>query len=110
MNNNNSILEEINIEYLKKLIEYDEDDIPIVINKDKNTINKIKKIVDSFNTCACLKKITCECKDICECEDDVYYTISTTEFKYPNIKLLFTESIDLLKKEYSIKIFTYNQL
>jgi hypothetical protein len=123
---NNPILDDLNIDFLKSYnnqliydsissnnkssnFSYEDSDIPIVINKDTKTINKLKKLIESTKICACLVRSFCECKELCDCEDDVYYSTNKTELNYPYIKFSFAETVDLLKKEYYIKLFTFDQ-
>jgi len=105
----NTILGDIDINYLKKCNDTKDDDcIPISLNKSK-AVDKLKNIIETDNNiCACLVKSVCQCTTTCDCEDDIYYSILKSKMDSTKIQLYFKENIDLIKKDYYIKIFTYD--
>ena len=108
-----TILADIDLNYLKNYVNDAKDDyIPISLNNKSITISKLKKVIETnINICACLIKSVCECgTSTCDCEDDIYYSILNCEVEMSKIKLCFKENIDLLKKNYYIKIFTYDMM
>src|SRR5579872_6671940 len=105
--------------YLSDLIKYLPDDQKALFSETKKVLNMqeymllLKQFINNNKLYTTLIKKNCTCIDSCDCEDDVYTEISKTTFDINNYKinitLLFANNPNIIKNDYNIKIFTFDQ-
>jgi hypothetical protein len=75
-------------------------------------MNQFYQFLKKNKLYACLQKIDCKCSDSCSCDDNIHRTIHDVKLKMTNdtcaINLKLKGDFQLIKKDYKLKIFSYD--